>query len=114
MQPDTEVKPYDERIVVASQANGLYDIFHRNGNHLLQIESRSLSHALEYEKRLGICATVDAEPLRFTISPAEIGRWCPQAKDYSVQADVQESIPNVVVGALIPIAEKFENRLLGL
>lgn len=64
VQPDTEEKPYDQRIVLAAQANGLYDILHRNGNRLLQIESSSLSHALEYEKRLGIHVTVDVEPSR--------------------------------------------------
>jgi hypothetical protein len=54
VESDTDTNPSDQRIVFARQPNGLYEIFHRNGNRLLQIESSSLNHALEYERRLGI------------------------------------------------------------
>jgi len=51
---DTDANPSDRRIVFVGPSNGLYEILHRNGNRLLQIESSSLNHALEYERRLGI------------------------------------------------------------
>lgn len=54
VQPDTETNHVGERIVLSTQSQEHYEVFHRNGSRLLQIDSSSLNHALEYERRLGI------------------------------------------------------------
>ena len=41
-----------ERIVLFTHASAKYEVLHRTDNRLLLIESPSISHALEYEKRL--------------------------------------------------------------
>jgi hypothetical protein len=45
-------EPDDERTVLLARPSGNYEVLRRTGNRLLQIESSSLNHALEYERRL--------------------------------------------------------------
>jgi hypothetical protein len=47
----------DQRAVLSPQSQKLYEILHWNGTRVLQIESSSLNHAIEYERRLGITVT---------------------------------------------------------
>jgi len=58
--PGADTNLADQRIILSSQPKGTYEILRRNGNRILRIESSSLNHALEYERRMVIQAPAGA------------------------------------------------------
>jgi len=50
--PQDNLAPNTERVVLVTRSSTLYKVLRRTGNRLMLIESPSLKHALEYERRV--------------------------------------------------------------